>query len=103
MWSEMLTKNGLKVHKTIFREKKIKTKKNRKLKLQKRLQSLVDSGDQTTSFGRFLRPYSQNNFPYRFFLFSTLNSKMSGNMCKMCHKNLPHESPNCTNLASQIM
>ena len=41
-------------------------------------------------------------FPEQFGLFTTLNSKMSRNMRKMCHKvrngqNLPHESPNFTN------
>ena len=41
----------------------------------------------------------QNSFPLFSLLFSTLNSRMSRNMCKLCHKVcnnqiLPHESPN---------
>ena len=40
-----------------------------------------------------------------FVLFSILRSKLSRNMCKLCHKvrngqNLPHETPNFTNLFS---
>ena len=47
---------------------------------------------------QFSIQFSLNNF----FLFSTLNSKMSKNWCKLRHKlrngqNLPHESPNFTN------
>ena len=43
-----------------------------------------------------------NSFPSIFFLFSTFNSKMSKNTCKLRHKvrngqNLPHESPIFTN------
>ena len=46
----------------------------------------------------FSKQFSLNNFC----LFPTLNSNMSRNMCKLCHKvrngqNLPHESLNFTN------
>ena len=41
-------------------------------------------------------------FPKQLFLFSILHSKLSRNMCKLCHKvrngqNLPYESPNFRN------
>ena len=49
-------------------KKNAKTKK-RKKRNKKRLQSLADSGDKTTSSGRFLRPDFQNSFPSRIFLF----------------------------------
>ena len=50
-------------------------------------------------FSTSLRPHFQNTFPWIFFLFSTLNSRMSRNMCKLDHKvrkvqSLPHASPN---------
>ena len=43
-------------------EKNAKTKKNKIEKPWKHLKSLADSGDQTSSSGRFLRPYFQNSF-----------------------------------------
>ena len=61
MWSQKLTKNGLKVHKTTFR-KSAKTKKSKNKKQWKRLKSLADSGDKTSSSGRFLRPDFQYSF-----------------------------------------
>ena len=42
-------------------EKVQKLKKNKNKKPWKRLQSLEDSGDTTSSSGRFLRPHLQNN------------------------------------------
>ena len=44
-------------------EKSAKTKKNKNKKPWKHLKSLADSGDKTTSSGRFLRPDFQNSFP----------------------------------------
>ena len=44
-------------------EKSAKTKKNKNKKQWKHLKSLADSGDKTTSSGRFLRPAFQKNFP----------------------------------------
>ena len=85
MWSQIQRKNFLCVHKTTFR-KSSKTKKIKNKKPRKRLQSLADSGDKTSCSGRFLRPHFQNSFPHTFFLFSTLNSKMSRDMFKLCHK-----------------
>ena len=41
-------------------EKSAKTKNK---KLRKRLQSLADSGDKTSTSGRFLRPDFKNSFP----------------------------------------
>ena len=96
-----VNKKLLKSPQNYFYKKVQGLQKNKNKKLWKRLQSLADSGDQTTSFGRFLRPDFQNSFPY-FLFFSTLNSKMSRKMRKMRHKvlngqNLPNESPNFTN------
>ena len=44
-------------------DKSIKTKTNNNKKPWKRLQSLADSRDKTSSFGRFLRLHFQNSFP----------------------------------------
>ena len=57
---------------------------------------MANSGDQTSSSGRFLRPHLKTVFSKYFFLFSTFNSKMSRNMHKLSHKvgngqNLPNE------------
>ena len=101
MWSQKLTRNGLKVHKTTSRKKckNLKINKNKNNEnvynlwriLGTKLPLLVDFWDQLF----------KTVFPI-FFLFSTLNSKMSRNMRKVFHKvctgqNLPHESPNFTN------
>ena len=84
------------LEKSVKTKKKIKTKNNENFYnlwriLGTKLVFLVDFGDHifTTVFPNF-------------FLFSTLNSKLSRNMCKMRHKvpngqNLPHESPYFTN------
>ena len=64
---------------------------------------MANSGDKTSSSCRYLRPDFHNSFPYFFILFFfILNSKMSRNIRKLCHKvcnsqNLPHESPNFRN------
>ena len=48
---------------------------------------MADSGDKTSSSGRFLRPHFLNSFYSTiFFLFSTTNFKMSRNMCNLRHK-----------------
>ena len=101
IWSQMLTKNSPKVHKTTFRRKcktqKIKTKNNKNFYnlwriLGTKLLLLVDFWDQIF----------KTVFPKFFLLFSTLNSKMSRNMRKMRQKvrngqNSPNESPNFSN------
>ena len=89
--------------KIAYMSKKLLLEKSAKAKKKpwKHLQSLADSGDKTSSPGRFLRPHFQNSFPWTIFLFSTPNSKMSRNTRKLHHKvrngqNLPHESLNFT-------
>ena len=53
-----------------------KLKKLNKKEPCKRLQSLADSGDKTSSPGRFGRPHFQNSFPYFFsFCFLHLTQK----------------------------
>ena len=97
-----LKENSLCVQKTTFRKKWKKFKKNFNAKLWKRLKSLADFGDKTTSSGKFLRPHFQTVFPKQSFLFSILNSKLSWNIGNLRPKlrngqNLPHECPNFTN------
>ena len=71
-----LKKNGLCVHKTTFRKKGAKTKKNKTKKQWERLQSLANSGDKTSCSGIFLRPHFQNSFSYIFgFCFLLLTPK----------------------------
>ena len=87
----------------LFLEKREKLRKtNKNLKPWMCSQLLADSGDKTSSSCRFLRPHFQTVCSKQLFLFSILHSKMSINMCKMCHKvpngkNLPSESPNFRN------
>ena len=42
---------------------KLKKTKTKTKKQWKCLQSFADSGDKTSSSGRFLRPYFENSFP----------------------------------------
>ena len=50
-------------------------------------QSLVDFGDKTSPSCGFLRPHLQISLSKTiFFCFFTLSSRISRNMCKMCHK-----------------
>ena len=73
IWSPICEKNNLCFHKTTLR----KTKKKKRKKTQwKRLQSLSDSGDKTSSFCRFPKPHFQNSFPYTFLFvfYSTLQN-----------------------------
>ena len=95
-----LTKNSLYVHKTILEKmqkmKKVKTKNHENVLnlwriLGTKLVLLVNFWDHI-----FKTVFPKKN------LFSTQNSKMSWNMCKLRHKvrncqNLPHKSLNFTN------
>ena len=111
----MLTKNGLKVQKTSFRKKvqklkKTKTKNNEnnpkcletcvncvtkwvtdkiypmKVRI---LQIIIFQSNfmyNLSHFSTSLRPDYQNSFFLNIFLFFTLNSRMSKNMCIWCRK-----------------
>ena len=95
-------KNVLCVHKTTFR-KSSKTKKKQIIKKTDNVQKFWRiMGTKLVVLVNFWDHIIVTVFPKHFFLFSTLISKMSRNMCYLRHKvrnghNLPHESPNFTN------
>ena len=62
----MVNKNSLSVHKNTFKKS---AKKTNKKKQWKRLQSLADSKDKKSFFGRFLSPHFQKQFSLNFFFF----------------------------------
>ena len=96
MWSQILTKNNVKVHKTTFRKKCEKKHDENVYNIWRIL------GTKLLLLKEFWDQIFKTVFSNNFFLFSTLNSKMSKNMRNMRHKvrngqNLPNESPNFTN------
>ena len=81
-------------------EKRAKTKKNKNNENINNLWRIM--GTKLVLLVYFWDPIFKTVFPIFLLLFSTLNSKMSRNMCKLCHKvrkvqNLPHKSPHFTN------
>ena len=62
MWSQICEKIAY-VSTKLRLKKCAKTKKKRRRKKLKHLQSVADSGDKTISSRGFLRPHLQNSFP----------------------------------------